>query len=249
MKMLALNEELNVMTKPIGRKAGIMRMISGREVNLKKLQPEDITIDDIAWGLGRTLRYGGHIREDYTVAHHSIIMSYCVNERYQLEALLHDAAEAYMGDMIWPVKAMFKSVDNFENEIALKIMDRFNVSVDMIAPVYNKKITTKYRYLKSVEVARTDIELQQHECVSMGRPGKWYDNIEKAWLHAVDQHQEWWWAPQYAFLQRFDQLTGTNHFQENGDPSVALQATWFPEPELDTADVEVDKMMQSMGVH
>ena len=220
-------------SKAIGRQAGIMRLISGREVNLKKLQPEDIDITDIAWGLGRTLRYGGHIREDFTVAHHSIIMSYCVSERYRLEALLHDAAEAYMGDMIWPVKAMFKNVDNFENEIALKIMDKFNVPVEMVTH------RTKYRYLKSVEISRADIEMQQHECMSMGRPGKWHTNIEKAWLHAATVHEAWWWAPQYAFLQRFDQLTGQEHFIETGEPTRALQDLWFPEP-------PVDKFLESL---
>jgi len=211
---------------------GVMRTISGRYVDLKNFRDDAIHIDDIAWGLGRILRYNGHIREDYTVAHHSIIMSYVVPQSLALEALLHDAMEAYMGDMIKPVKDLLPEVERFENMLLLRIMDRFHVNVAVQGfepPVY----------AKATAIAKADVELREHECISMSRPGTWHQHIEDAWLKSVENHGDWWWAPQYAFLQRFDMLAGTSHFEEDGNPTRALQSLWFPEDQevvLNTTD-------------
>lgn len=63
-----------------------------------------IRIDDIAIGLSNTCRFSGQLREHYSVAQHSLLMSYQVPDCYALEALLHDASEAYLGDVPRPVK-------------------------------------------------------------------------------------------------------------------------------------------------
>jgi hypothetical protein len=64
---------------------------------------EDICIDDIAHALSNISRYGGHCRKFYSVAQHCCMVSDWIPE-FKLEGLMHDSAEAYLGDVIRPIK-------------------------------------------------------------------------------------------------------------------------------------------------
>lgn len=77
---------------------------SGRRVHVLDPKPDEIVIDDIAHALSNLCRFGGHSRDFYSVAQHSVIVSQNVPEKIAREALLHDAAEAYLGDVIRPLK-------------------------------------------------------------------------------------------------------------------------------------------------
>lgn len=66
-------------------------------------------IEDIAHALARQTRFSGHVRGTWTVANHSLLVSWLVPGEHALTALLHDAAEAYLIDLPSPVK----SHDNF----------------------------------------------------------------------------------------------------------------------------------------
>jgi hypothetical protein len=69
-------------------------------------KPEQICIEDIAWALSMLCRYTGHTRYFYSIAQHCYLASFNVPERFALEALLHDAAEAYITDISAPLKGM-----------------------------------------------------------------------------------------------------------------------------------------------
>jgi 5'-deoxynucleotidase YfbR-like HD superfamily hydrolase len=88
-------------------------MITASGVRAYPTQPEatEVRIRDIAHALGRICRFGGHVAcAHYSVAQHSVIVSRNVPRQHALAGLLHDAAEAYIGDMIKPLK-QFVSVD------------------------------------------------------------------------------------------------------------------------------------------
>lgn len=74
---------------------------SGRLVDVLNPKPGDIAPEDIAHALACTCRFNGHSREFYSVAQHSILVAEICGHPW---GLLHDAAEAYMGDIIRPLK-------------------------------------------------------------------------------------------------------------------------------------------------
>ncbi len=90
------------------------RMLSGRRLDLLDPSPLDIEIEDIAHGLAFVARWNGQTRGDhaYSVAEHSLLVEQIFGEmhpktdvKWRLAALLHDAPEYVIGDMISPVKA------------------------------------------------------------------------------------------------------------------------------------------------
>ncbi len=104
------------------------RMLSGRRLDLLDPTPMDIEIEDIAHGLAFVARWNGQTRGDwpYSVAEHSLLvvdifarMSPGQPARWHLAALLHDAPEYVIGDMISPVKS---SVGPAYGEMDLRLM-------------------------------------------------------------------------------------------------------------------------------
>lgn len=78
---------------------------TGREVDPLNLKQSDIYIEDIAHALSLCNRFAGHTKRPISVAQHSVYCSrICNNTPYALQALLHDAAEAYLGDVTKWVK-------------------------------------------------------------------------------------------------------------------------------------------------
>jgi len=86
-----------------------LQTVSGRWVNPFDPDPEQLDPGDIARALANQCRFGGHSRVFYSVAQHSVIVSRLVEERGGdaedvFAALMHDASEAYLGDMPHPLK-------------------------------------------------------------------------------------------------------------------------------------------------
>jgi 5'-deoxynucleotidase YfbR-like HD superfamily hydrolase len=86
-----------------------IQTVSGRRINPLDASPEDIDLEDIARALANICRFGGHSRAFYSVAQHSTIVCDLLEDRGAsadelMAALLHDAAEAYLGDLPHPLK-------------------------------------------------------------------------------------------------------------------------------------------------
>lgn len=97
---------------------------SGTMVDLVNPDPDTINIYDIAHALSYICRFTGHLNEFYSVAQHSVMVADLLPENLKLTGLLHDAAEAYTGDMSSPLKSVchdYRVIQkNFEKVIAKK---------------------------------------------------------------------------------------------------------------------------------
>jgi hypothetical protein len=87
---------------------------------------EDVDILDIAHALSRICRYGGHIEHHYSVAQHSVLVSHACEDA--LQGLLHDASEAYLGDVISPLKAELPAYKVIERAWEQTIAARFRLA-------------------------------------------------------------------------------------------------------------------------
>jgi 5'-deoxynucleotidase YfbR-like HD superfamily hydrolase len=88
----------------------------------------DVAIEDIAHGLAFQCRFNGQTQHFYSVAQHSLMVASLVPRRLALAALLHDAAEAYLGDMVKPLKNLFPEFSRIEAEVMAIIGARFGVA-------------------------------------------------------------------------------------------------------------------------
>jgi hypothetical protein len=113
------------------------RMLSGRRLDLLDPSPLDIEIEDIAHGLARVARWNGQTTGDhaFSVAQHSVVVEEIVahlqpgiEREWRLAALLHDAPEYVIGDMISPFKAALGlDYKTFEARLEAAIHRAFNL--------------------------------------------------------------------------------------------------------------------------
>ena len=144
------------------------RMLSGRRLDLLDPSPVDIEIEDIAHGLARVARWNGQTTGDhaYSVAQHSIAVEELAAHlrpelapKWRLAALLHDAAEYVIGDMISPFKtALGFDYKNFEHRLESAIHIRFGLPATTPGPirVLIKAADRACAYLEATELAGFD---------------------------------------------------------------------------------------------
>ncbi|MFZ1339057.1 MAG: HD family hydrolase [Paracoccaceae bacterium] len=121
------------------------RMLSGRRLDLLDPTPVDIEIEDIAHGLAFVARWNGQTRGDwpYSVAEHSLLVEEIfsranpkVAAKWQLAALLHDAPEYVIGDMISPVKAAVgPGYGALDERLTAAVHLRFGLPAMLPAPI------------------------------------------------------------------------------------------------------------------
>jgi len=127
----------------------VMTVASGQVVNPMNLQDDDIHLRDIAFSLAKTCRYNGHCGGFYSVAEHSIIMSKIVPADCAMWALLHDASEAYCGDLILPIKQLLPEFKELEDKIHDSIVRRFNLN---ITEEMHRKVKVADQYMALTEI-------------------------------------------------------------------------------------------------
>lgn len=113
------------------RRGEWFQTFTGRAVYLIDPRPEEICIEDIAHGLAFQCRFNGHVSVFYSIASHSICVSQLVEPQYALQGLLHDATEAYLGDMVKPLKASMPEYREAEKRMWTVIAEKFGVPVDI----------------------------------------------------------------------------------------------------------------------
>ena len=141
------------------------RMLSGRRLDLLDPTPLDIEVEDIAHGLAFVARWNGQTRGDwpYSVAEHSLLVVE-IHRRAnpdappeeQLAALLHDAPEYVIGDMISPVKAAVgPAYEELDARLQEAVHRRFGLPARLAAPVKAriKKADTVSAWLEAVHLA------------------------------------------------------------------------------------------------
>ena len=125
------------------------RMLSGRRLNLLDPSPDDIEIEDIAHGLARVARWNGQTRgaHSFSVAQHCMAVERLTAltepdwpARWRLAALLHDAPEYVVGDLISPFKAALGlDYKAFENRLLAAVHVRFGLPAEL-PPAITKAI-------------------------------------------------------------------------------------------------------------
>lgn len=100
---------------------------SGLYFNFLQPEPSMVDIEDIAHGLSHVCRFAGQSNRFYSVAEHSVYVSMVVPPSMALHGLLHDAAEAYVGDVTAPLKRLLINYKLIEERAHLAIFDHFNL--------------------------------------------------------------------------------------------------------------------------
>jgi len=146
------------------------RMLSGRRLDLLDPSPFDVEIEDIARGLARVARWNGQTSGDhaFSVAEHSVIVERIFTALYpksttaqRLTALLHDAAEYVIGDMISPFKtALGLNYKDFEARLETAIHLRYGLPPTMPPRLKKqiKKCDLYCAYFEATQIAGFSIE-------------------------------------------------------------------------------------------
>lgn len=135
---------------------------SGIAFDLLKPQPEMIRIEDIVHSLALINRFNGAAMFPYSVAQHSLYVAGLLPPELKLHGLLHDAAEAYVGDMVSPLKKIMSEYKKVEARISRVVADVFGLS-----------------YPAPEEVKKADLAVlsAEREQVLLPSYGPWYKNF------------------------------------------------------------------------
>lgn len=116
-----------------------MQLSSGKRFFPLDPRPEDVDPTDIGHALSQICRYGGHTKRFYSVAEHTVIVSKWLavqgeSPELQLRGLLHDAAEAYVGDMVRPLKHHMPEYRRLEDRVLDVIGETFELGQLSVLP-------------------------------------------------------------------------------------------------------------------
>lgn len=121
---------------------GTMITASGRKLDLLNPTSEMINIRDIASGLANNSHFAGQTPKFFSIAQHCVMVcdEYAIQnpsapDKMKLLALLHDAAEAYIGDMIKPIKVFLPQFVELEYKLMTAIGERFRLPIDMLQSI------------------------------------------------------------------------------------------------------------------
>jgi uncharacterized protein len=212
-----------------------MQTYTGRQFYPMNPRPDEIDFRDIAHGLAMVCRYGGHTRRFYSVAEHTVHVSRFLEEQaiaagahardvelVALEGLLHDAAEAYVGDMVRPLKQHMPFYRNAEDVV----LDAIHVAVGL--PGWERdrdvELGAHMPLVMPAEVKAADnrILLDERDQLLTAPPVAW----EQEGLQRLGVTVECWSpveAEEY-WLQRLGELTGWKRVGGSGGALAVSEA-------------------------
>lgn len=141
------------------------RMLSGRRLDLLNPSPMDIGIEDIAHGLSFVARWNGQTfgKFPYSVAEHSVFVEKLffkinpqIDPKWRLAALLHDAPEYVIGDMISPVKSSVgQGYSDMDERLTAAIHQRFGLpsKIPNVIKKQIKRADTASAWLEAIQLA------------------------------------------------------------------------------------------------
>lgn len=127
-----------------------IQTFSGKKFYPLNPLPQEICIEDIAHGLANTCRFAGQCNVNYSVAQHSLLVSHRVPPEHALWGLLHDASEAYHGDLARPIKNHLPGYRQMQDRLMAAIAQRFGLTLPMPPEVKiadNRMLVTERRDL------------------------------------------------------------------------------------------------------
>lgn len=137
-----------------------MHDIKIKTVDVFNMTIDDININDIILALPNICRYGGRIPCHYSVGQHAVELARWLRKEGKEElvphALLHDAGEAYIGDIIYPIKIKIPAFLELEDKITEMIYKKYEVNLDLhsIFDFYDKAITVNE--MKAIGIYKED---------------------------------------------------------------------------------------------
>jgi uncharacterized protein len=107
--------------------SGYITTVTGRRFDPLDPTPDSIELEDIAHALSNICRWGGHTSEFYSVAQHSVLVSIVCPPELAAWGLMHDAAEAYFGDIPRPLKLLLPDYAELEHRTMRVIAEKFGL--------------------------------------------------------------------------------------------------------------------------
>lgn len=134
---------------------------TGKTFKITDFNASHINLEDIAYGLAHINRYSGQTSKAYSVARHSINIAHFFEGKLEKQALLHDAAEAYLGDITAPVKNLFPDYKKLEEHYTKIIFKKFNIEYPIDDRVLSMDVAIrqyeKYWLMKNQQTPCKDI--------------------------------------------------------------------------------------------